>query len=115
MTKTVLNEVFDLLVEHRLVNSESEFSRDWLGRSESYMRGLRFHNEMPSAGSIAICASKLQHYGARLDENESYAELAHEFLTLSQRCHNEINKRAQMSWLPLSEMGSADQNLSRVV
>lgn len=44
MRKTILNEVLDVLLEHRLVASESEFSRDWLGRSDSYMRGLRFHN-----------------------------------------------------------------------
>ena len=100
MTKTVLNDVFELLKENKLVKTESEFSTDWLGRSESYMRCLRFHKEQPSAGSIAICASKLQHYGERLEQVESYAELAHEFLTLSQRCHNEIAERAEMSWLP---------------
>ena len=100
MAKTVLYDVFDLLIEHKLVSNESEFSRDWLGRSECYMRGLRFHKLAPSAGSVAICASKLQHYGERLKEVDSYAELAHEFLTLSQRCHNEIAERAEMSWLP---------------
>ena len=42
MQKTVLNEVFELLVQIGAVNSESEFSKDWLCRSERYMRTLRF-------------------------------------------------------------------------
>lgn len=42
MEKTVINEVFDLLREIKAVDSESEFSRDWLGRSECYLRTLRF-------------------------------------------------------------------------
>ena len=38
MQKTVLNDVFDLLVQIGAVSSESEFSKDWLCRSECYMR-----------------------------------------------------------------------------
>ena len=42
MQKTVLNEVFEFLQQIGAVNSESEFSKDWLCRSECYMRMLRF-------------------------------------------------------------------------
>ena len=42
MQKTILNDVFDLLQQIDAVSSESEFSRDWLCRSECYVRMLRF-------------------------------------------------------------------------
>ena len=63
MQKTVLNEVFELLYQISAVSSESEFSKDWLCRSECYMHTLRFKRVKPSVGTLAICASKLQHYG----------------------------------------------------
>ena len=37
MQKTVLNEVFELLQQIGAVSSESEFSKDWLCRSECYI------------------------------------------------------------------------------
>ena len=43
MQKTVLNDVFELLVQIGAVSSESEFSKDWLCRSECYMRTLLYH------------------------------------------------------------------------
>ena len=66
MAKVFIYEVFELVSKIRAVDSESEFSRDWLGRSESYLRTLRFKEKEPSVGTLAICASKLQHYGKRM-------------------------------------------------
>ena len=54
MQKTVLNEVYDLLKKIGAVDNESEFSTDWLARSECYMRTLRFKQANPSVGTIAI-------------------------------------------------------------
>ncbi|AKH99219.1 hypothetical protein IMCC20628_00495 [Hoeflea sp. IMCC20628] len=98
MQKTVLNEIYELLRTHGLVRSESEFSREWLGRSDCYMRTLRFKGTEPSVGSIAICASKLQHYGKRLAEKKSQSQLSGDFLRMSQECHLHINARAEMTW-----------------
>ena len=53
MQKTVLNEVFALLQQIGAVSSESEFSKDWLCRSECYMRTLRFKRVKPSVGTLA--------------------------------------------------------------
>ena len=53
MHKTVLNEVFDLLVQIGAVSSESEFSKDWLCRSECDMRTLRFKRVKPSVCTLA--------------------------------------------------------------
>jgi hypothetical protein len=62
VSKVFIYEVFELLSQILAVDSESEFSRDWLGRSECYLRTLRFKQKKPSVGTLAICASKLQHY-----------------------------------------------------
>ena len=51
MQKTVLNEVFELLQQIGAVSRESEFSKDWLCRSECYMRTLRFKRVKPSMGT----------------------------------------------------------------
>ena len=63
MQKTGLTEVYALLKGFGAVANDAEFSRDWLGRSESYVRGLRFKGLGASTGSLAIFASKLQNYG----------------------------------------------------
>ena len=51
MQETVLNDVFELLQQIGAVSSESEFSKDWLCRSECYMRTLRFKRVKPSVGT----------------------------------------------------------------
>ena len=99
MERTVLIKVYELLRSIRVVANEAEFSRDWLGRSESYVRGLRFKEVGASAGSVAICASKLQHYGKRMCESSAYSELGKQFLELSRECHNTINEEAEAVWL----------------
>lgn len=98
MKKNVLTEVFELLRQIGAVNSESEFSRDWLCRSECYMRTLRFKRVRPSVGTLAICASKLQHYGRFMTATEQHTELGKRFIELSERCHQQINWDAKMRW-----------------
>ena len=61
MSKTKLNEVFELLHTMKVVSSESEFSKDWLGRSECYLRSLRLKGTTHSVGGVAVWASTLQH------------------------------------------------------
>ena len=91
MQKTVLNDVFELLVQIGAVSSESEFSKDWLCRSECYMRTLRFKRVKPSVGTLAICASKLQHYGRCMTATEQHTQLGKRFIELSEQCHKQIN------------------------
>jgi hypothetical protein len=99
MKKTVLNEVLELLMQIGVVNSESEFSRDWLGRSECYLRTIRFKEAEPSIGAMAICASKLQHHGKRMLQTEAHQKLGEKFLSLSEECHEHINSRSKLAWL----------------
>ena len=98
MQKTVLNEVFELLVQIGAVSSESEFSKDWLCRSECYMRTLRFKRVKPSVGTLAICASKLQHYGSCMTATEQHTQLGKRFIELSEQCHKQINSDAVGWW-----------------
>ena len=98
MQKTVLDEVYDLLKKIGAVDNESEFSTDWLARSECYMRTLRFKQANPSVGTLAICASKLQHYGRCMTATERHAQLAKQFIEFSEKCHKQINADAVGWW-----------------
>ena len=99
MEGTVLKEVYELLRNIGAVANEAEFSRDWLGRSECYMRMLRFKGVDASTGSVAICASKLQRYGKRMCESSAHRALGKQFIELSRECHNAINEEAEAVWL----------------
>ena len=102
-----------MLLENQLVRSESEFSKDWLGRSDCYMRALRFHNGEPSIATIAVCASKLQHYERRLAAAGRYEELSMRFIELSEACHSHINDRSEATWLIAPEKGSVSGKFQR--
>jgi hypothetical protein len=95
----VLNEVFEVLRSIGAVRSESEFSKDWLGRSECYLRSLRFNGLEPSVSSIAVCASKLQHYGHRMCATREHEQLGKRFLRLAEQCHTHINIAAEHTWM----------------
>ena len=75
MQTTVLTEVYELLRSIGAVANEAEFSRDWLGRSESYVRGLRFKGLGASTGSLEIFASKLQYYGKQMRDTVQHRQL----------------------------------------
>ena len=98
MQKTVLDEVYDLLKNIGVVDNESEFSTDWLARSECYMRTLRFKQANPSVGTLAICASKLQHYASCMTATDAHAKLGKQFIKLSEQCHTQINSDAKGWW-----------------
>jgi hypothetical protein len=98
MQKTVLNDVFELLQQIGAVSSESEFSRDWLCRSECYVRTLRFKRVKPSVGTLAICASKLKHYGNCMTATDTHAQLGNRFIEMSEQCHKQINADAVGWW-----------------
>ena len=98
MQKTVLDEVYDLLKNIGAVDNESEFSTDWLARSECYMRTLRFKQANPSVGTLAICASKLQHYASCMTATDAHAKLGEQFIKLSEQCHTQINTDAKGWW-----------------
>ena len=48
MSKSVFTETFELLNSIGVVQTQNEFCVDWLNKSESYFRCLRFHKRQPS-------------------------------------------------------------------
>ena len=99
MENSVLHRVFCFLREQGLVESESEFSRDWLARSECYLRTVRFKRAQPSVSTVVVCASKLHYYAERMRERGAHSDLAAQFSELSEQCHHYINKEAEAEWL----------------
>lgn len=94
MKKYIINEVFEALTGAGIVSTEGEFSQDWLGHCESYLRNLRFKNTEPSLGAIAICGSRLQRAGALMIAVPRYRQIGVRFLALSERCHEQVNQSA---------------------
>ena len=99
MKNAILNETYELLREMEVVKNESEFSKEWLGKSDSYIRMLRFKNIEASTGCVAVCGIKLAHYGKRMMESDSYKGIGKRFLELSEQCNNLIKERAEHEWL----------------
>ena len=44
-----------------------------------------------SVGALAICGRKWQHYGRCMTTTERHAQLAKQFIELSEQCHKQIN------------------------
>lgn len=63
-------------------------------RSECYMRTLRFKRVKPSVGTLAVCASKLQHYAKRMTAAQQNPQLAKQFVELSEQCYKQIDNVA---------------------
>ena len=72
MSIRLLEHMRDELIATGIVQNTPEFCRSWLGRSEGYIRVLRYHNTEPSVETLSICSSKLGHYGARLAGSEQH-------------------------------------------
>ena len=87
-------EAYELLRGAGIVSSESEFSQDWLGHSECYFRTLRFKKSLPSLGSIAICASRMQKAGEQMLSTIRYRHLGRTLIEMSERCHQSVNERS---------------------
>lgn len=94
MKKDILNEIFETLSGVGVVSTEGEFSQDWLGHSESYLRTLRFKNAEPSMGALAICSVRLQKVGREMVASKRYQHVGLRFLALSEKCHEQINQDA---------------------
>ena len=90
----VLDEVYDLLRKTGLVSSESEFSESWLAHNESYLRTLRCRKALPSIGSIAICASRLQKAGEQMRAARRFKQLGTRFIEMSEKLHQQVNEQA---------------------
>lgn len=54
-----LTDIYDLLVEYGLCHNQTEFSRDWLGRSDGYFAYIRCTRSQPSAASLGMLSARI--------------------------------------------------------
>ena len=99
--KTVINETYTLLNSIGVVNSKTEFYKDWLNRSEGYVRYLKHNNKQPSTDALAICSSKLKHYSKLLQQKNTtkMIELASVFTTYSTKLDLMICDNSTSKWM----------------
>lgn len=94
MKNDVILEIYAYLQSKGIVTGESEFSEDWLGQSEGYMRKLRSTRSEPSMGAVAILGSRLLKASEFIRTSPSHAQAADRFLEMSNKCHQLVNEGA---------------------
>lgn len=100
MTILVLEAVRDQLKTCNAVDSEREFCEQWLGKSECYIRTLRFNDLQPSADALMTCASKLGWYTdqLRISDHANHRHWAGIFGKLREDCVTAVERAAQAKW-----------------
>ena len=106
MSIRLLEHMRDELIATGIVQNTPEFCRSWLGRSEGYIRVLRYHNTEPSVETLRICASKLGHYGARLADSKQHEHQiwAKRLSDLKMLCDGAIAKQSEAVWRESARM-----------
>jgi len=90
----------DELIQTGIVTNTPEFCRSWLGRSEGYIRVLRYNRIDPRVETLTICSNKLGYYAARLngsdaDEHKAWAA---KLIHLKALCDSAIARQAEAVW-----------------
>ena len=101
MSRDLLHEVRDVLRRTNAIRSEREFCEHWLGKSECYMRTLRFNQIDPSADALATLSDKLSYYAEhmRISDKTNLMSASNEFQRLSNACMNSIQQTARRKWM----------------
>jgi hypothetical protein len=95
------NDNIDLVFEHlkRIgqCESRSTFSRDWLGREESYYRGIQARGGQASVEAQVNLVSRLRDLGTNFTRSEFplLIELGHIYLRLYGECLDTLLTSAQ--------------------
>ena len=100
MSRELLHEVRDVLRAANAIENEREFCERWLGKSECYMRILRFSQLEPSAAALATVSDKLKYYAQHMQQNpqQNPGGLALEFERLADACWASIQTKARRTW-----------------
>jgi len=104
----LLEHIHEELKSAGFVSSIPEFCNAWLGRSEGYIRTLRYHDLDPSVAVLSVCSHKLGHYAQRLKDSPKaeHNDTARSFEQLKQLCDQEIAKQLQAIWRQPERMGA---------
>ena len=97
MAKMILDEVRERLRASGIVKSDKQFCELWLGKSECYLRGLRFNDITPSADALATCAAQLAITARQLREygEERHCTWADELERLRVACYGAMDAQAR--------------------
>ena len=108
MSIKLLEHIHAELKAAGFVSSIPEFCNTWLGRSEGYIRTLRYHDLDPSVAVLSVCSHKLGHYAQRLKDSPKaeHTDTARSFEQLKQLCDQEIAKQSQAIWRQPERMGA---------
>jgi hypothetical protein len=85
MNRDNIDLVFEHLKRIGQCESRSTFSRDWLGREESYYRGIQARGHKASVEAQVNLVSRLRDLGMSFSRSEEYptlVELGHTYLRL---------------------------------
>ena len=100
MSIRLLEHMRDELIATGIVQNTPEFCHSWLGRSEGYIRVLRYHNTEPSVETLSICSSKLGYYAARLaaSDQQDHQAWGKRLSDLQALCNGAIAKQSEEVW-----------------
>ena len=93
MSTELLIETRDLLRTAGLISSDKQFCELWLGKSECYMRSLRFTGTQPSADALATCAAQLAR-AATLMRQQGNTKAGMHLDELRVRCYAALDQTA---------------------
>ena len=100
MSIRLLEHMRDELIATGIAQNTPEFCRSWLGRSEGYIRVLRYHQIEPSVETLTIYSNKLGYYAARLNASDAkdHKAWAAKLINLKALCDSAIAKQAESVW-----------------
>jgi hypothetical protein len=100
MSIRLLEHIRDELRVSGAIQNTPEFCTGWLGRSEGYIRTLRFHQIEPSVEALSVRSYKLGHYADKLRDSDTEAHKiwVQSFDGLKSLCDQVIAKQAHQIW-----------------
>jgi hypothetical protein len=94
----IIDIVFEELKKLGQCTSRSQFSREWLGREESYYRSITVKRRRPSAEAQLNLVAKLRSLGMTFSRSEEYPtliKLGNRYLELYGECLDALLNSAQ--------------------
>ncbi|SHK49543.1 hypothetical protein SAMN05444000_13313 [Shimia gijangensis] len=100
MSITLIEHLRDELIQSGAAENTPEFCRCWLGRSEGYIRTLRYHQINPSVETLAVCSNKLGYYAdwLRASDSAEHQTWVDRFVHLKSLCDEAIAHQAEAVW-----------------
>ena len=100
MSDLILERARDTLMAAGIVRTQAEFCEGWLGKSECYLRTLRFNGVEPSAEALATLGSRLGYYANELAKrgdtrSNHWAGVLHELRKGTQAA---LEQRVRQRW-----------------